>query len=78
MLSPTSPIPLVKFTEHTKYCAICTPLGKVCLKEFSMSLHWDNDKEEEEEEEEKTRIKEKSKTKIVKRRHPKPTPNSLQ
>ena len=45
--SPTSHIPPVKFTKHTKYCAICISLGKICLKEFPMSLDWDGDKEEE-------------------------------
>ena len=27
---PTLPIP----PEHNKYCAICTPLGKICPNEF--------------------------------------------
>ena len=40
--SPTSPIP----PEHTKYYAICTPLGKICLNEYPMSLDWDEDLEE--------------------------------
>ena len=47
MLSPTSPETPIKFTEHSRYFAICTPLGKTCLKEFHMSLDWDDDEEEE-------------------------------
>ena len=47
MLSPTSPVPPIKFTEHTKYCAICALLGKIYLKEFPISLNWDNNDEEE-------------------------------
>ena len=46
MLCPTYPIP--PNTEHTNYCAFCTPLGKICLNEFPMSLNWDDDDEEEE------------------------------
>ena len=42
---PISPIP----PKHTKYCAICTPLGKICPNEFPMCLDW-NDNEEEDEE----------------------------
>ena len=34
-------------SEHTKYCAICTPLGKMCPNEYSMSLDWDEDLEED-------------------------------
>ena len=43
--SPTSPIPLN--TEHTKYFAVYTPLGKMCLNEFPMSLDLDEDDKEE-------------------------------
>ena len=43
-LSPTSPVP--PNTENSKYCAICTPLGKICPSEFPMSLDWDDDEEE--------------------------------
>ena len=43
ILSPTSAVP----PEHTKYCAICTQLGKICPKEFPMSLDWDDNDEEE-------------------------------
>ena len=46
-LSPTSPVPSVKFIQHTQYCAMYTPLGKISLKEFPMSLDWDNDEVEE-------------------------------
>ena len=46
-LSPTSPNPPIKSSEHSNYCAICTPLGKICLKEFPMSSDWDYDEEEE-------------------------------
>ena len=40
---PTSPIP-----PDTKYCAICTPMGKICPNEFPVSLDWDEDLKEEE------------------------------
>ena len=33
-------------TEHSNYCAICTPLGNICLQEFPISLDWDDDEEE--------------------------------
>ena len=46
MLSPISPKAPIKFTEHSRYCAICTPLRKSCQKEFPMSLDWDDDEEE--------------------------------
>ena len=36
---------LQKITEHSKYCAICNPLGTICPEEFSMSS--DMDKEED-------------------------------
>ena len=35
--SPTSPAAHAKITEHSKYCVICTLLGKICLEEFAMS-----------------------------------------
>ena len=37
----------IKFTEHSRYCSICIPLGKTCPKIFSMSFDWDDDEEEE-------------------------------
>ena len=46
MQFPISPMP--PNTEHTKYSAICTHLGKICPIEFPMSLDWDKDLEEEE------------------------------
>ena len=46
-LSPTSCVPPVKVTEYAEYYAIFTPLGKICLKEFPMSLDWDDDDYEE-------------------------------
>ena len=45
--SPISPAAPVKISEHSKYCAICTPLGKICLEEFAMSLDWDEDEEDQ-------------------------------
>ena len=47
ILSPTSPEVSIKFTEHPRYCVICTLLGKTCLKEFPMSSDLDDDEEEE-------------------------------
>ena len=44
-LYPTSPKSPMKIIKHSKYCAICTPLGKICLKEFPMSSDWDDDEE---------------------------------
>ena len=41
--SPTSPAVPAKITDNSKYCVICTPLGKICPKEFAMSLDWDDD-----------------------------------
>ena len=46
-LSSASPEAPIKFTEHSKYFTICTQLGKTCLKEYHMSLDWDDDDEEE-------------------------------
>ena len=46
-LFPTSSQPPIKFTEHSKYCAICTPLGKTCPKDFPMSSDWDDEEEED-------------------------------
>ena len=46
MQSPTSSIS--PNTERTKYCAIFTPLGKICPTEFPMSSDWDEDDKEEE------------------------------
>ena len=45
--SPTSLKAPITFTGHSRYCAIYTPLGKFCLKEFPMSLDWDDNKEED-------------------------------
>ena len=47
MLSPTSPAAPVKITEHSKYCAICAPLGKLCQEEFVMLSDWDEDEEDQ-------------------------------
>ena len=41
--SPNSPL-----SPDTKYCAICTPLGKLCPNEFPVSLDWNEDLKEEE------------------------------
>ena len=46
-LPPTLPKAPTKFTEHCRYCAICTQLGKTYPKEFPMPLDWDDDEEEE-------------------------------
>ena len=46
MASPISPVAHAIITEHSKYCVICTPLGKICLEEFAMSLDWDNDEDQ--------------------------------
>ena len=45
--SSTSPVVPPKITGHFKYFAICTPLGKICLEEFAMSLDWDDDEEDQ-------------------------------
>ena len=42
--SPTSPAAPAKITEHSKYSAICTPLGKIC-PEFAMSSDWDEEED---------------------------------
>ena len=47
MLSPTSPGAPIKITEHSRYCALCTPLGKHAPKEFPISSDWDEDEEGE-------------------------------
>ena len=41
--SPTSPAGPAKITEHSKYCAICTQLGKVCPEDFAMLSDWDEE-----------------------------------
>ena len=41
--SLTSPVP----PEHTKYYAVCTPLGNICPKEYPMSLDLDEDLKDE-------------------------------
>ena len=43
--SSTSPAAPTKITEHSKYCVICTILGKICSEEFAMSSDWDEEKE---------------------------------
>ena len=46
-ISHSSPRPPMKLTEHSKYSAICTSLGKIYPTELPMSLDWDGDEEEE-------------------------------
>ena len=46
MPSPTPPAAPSKIIEHSKYCAICTPPGKICLEEFAQSSDWDEDEED--------------------------------
>ena len=41
--SSNSPLSL-----DTKYCALCTPLGKLCPNEFPVSQDWEEDSKEEE------------------------------
>ena len=41
--SPTLPL-----SPDTKYCAVCTPLGKLCPNKFPVSQGWEEDYEEEE------------------------------
>ena len=41
--TPTSPAIPAKITEHSKYCAICTPLGKDCPEKIAMSSDWDEE-----------------------------------
>ena len=43
--SLTSSAVPAKITEHSKYCVICTPLGKICPEEFAMSSDWDEEEE---------------------------------
>ena len=45
--TPTQPVekpaaqsPTSSFSPDTKYCAICTSLGKICPNEFPVSLDW--------------------------------------
>ena len=45
MSSPTSPAVPPKITDHSNYCAICTPHGKICQK--SLQSHWDEDEEDQ-------------------------------
>ena len=33
-------------TGHSKYCAICMPLGKICPEEFAMSSYWDEEEDQ--------------------------------
>ena len=47
MFPPTSPAAPAKVTEHSTYCAICTPLCKICLEEFAVSSDWDEDKDDQ-------------------------------
>ena len=44
--SPTSPPAPVKIAEHSKYCAVCTTLGKICPEEFAMSSDWDEEEDQ--------------------------------
>ena len=41
--SPSSPL-----SPDTKYCIICTILGKICPNEYPMSSDWDKDLKEQE------------------------------
>ena len=53
--TPTQPVevpatesPTPSTSPNMKYCAICTPLGKICPNEYPMSLDWDEDLEKQE------------------------------
>ena len=47
MSSPTSPAIPANRTEHFKYYAIYTTLGKICPEEFAVSSDWDEDKKDQ-------------------------------
>ena len=47
MPSATFPAAPAKITEHSKYCAICTPLGKICPEDCAMSSDWAEDEEDQ-------------------------------
>ena len=42
----TLPVIPAKTTGHSKYCTICTPLGKLCPHKFAMSSDWDDDEDQ--------------------------------
>ena len=46
-LTPTLLEVSIKFTEHSRYCVVCTPLGNTYPKEFPMPSDWDEDEKEE-------------------------------
>ena len=65
MLSPTSPNTPIKFTEHSRYCMICTPLGKYAQK-IPLLLDCDDKKEEDDQ------VKGENKEKVMRRRPTQP------
>ena len=46
--TPTQPAK-ASTTQSPKYCAICTPLGKLCPSEYPITADWQDDSEKEEE-----------------------------
>ena len=54
---PTSSVAPAKITEHSKYCVIFTPLGKIHPEEFAMSLDWDKEEEDQAKDKDKTMIR---------------------
>ena len=51
-----------KITEHSKYCVICTPLGKICPEGFAELSDWDENKEDQAKDKDKDNIHKQSKT----------------
>ena len=48
--APATQSPNLSLSPNTKYCAVCTPLGKLCPNEYPLTLDWEDNLEEEEEE----------------------------
>ena len=48
--APATQSPIVPLSPDTKYCAVCTPLGKLCPNEYPITLDWKEDLGKEEEE----------------------------
>ena len=46
---PAAQFPTLPLPTETKYCAVCTPLEKLCPNKYPISLDWDKDLGEEEE-----------------------------
>ena len=46
VLATQSPAAQSSYIQSPKYCAICSPLGKLCPNEYPITADWPDDSEE--------------------------------